>query len=198
MEHIYYNQKCGPKYGNRHVRWIENVSHGLRLAGFADEICRSILHTGWFTDDDGTGEVARGVVYYLPHGRFAYGVADPCNEDCALLSFDLDADDKEEAARYADRMAERYAEQEREYRAKWNAAQLCRDMRESMQGARKDHSALIAEMRRARTVGPSSPLICAELRARLATYRQTFRKARRLYAETLRNFGDEIPGPDYA
>ena len=90
-------------HGYRNVRWVENVSRGLRLVGFADEIAskeghrRTIDHRGWFTDEDQCGEIYRGVVYQLPsHGDekecYVYGYADPNNDDCALLCFDLTGD----------------------------------------------------------------------------------------------------------
>ena len=78
-------------HGYKWVRFVENVSRGLRLVGFADEIAkaegswRSIQHTGWFTDDD-QSEKYRGVVYQLPsrgEPLYVYGYADTNNDDCA-------------------------------------------------------------------------------------------------------------------
>ena len=84
-------------HGYRGVRWVENVSCGLRRVGFADEIMRgegyprAIDHKGWFIHDEDYGEVYRGVVYQLParHGlpQYVIGYDDPYNDDCALLSF---------------------------------------------------------------------------------------------------------------
>lgn len=106
-------------YGERHLRWIENWQRaGLRFVGYADELgLRSIDHKGWFTGEF-QDEVYRGTVYQLPtrsgESVYVYGYDDPCNEGAALLSFDWTAD-KDDAARWADRIAERAAEEQREY-----------------------------------------------------------------------------------
>ncbi len=79
-----------------HYRWVENTGFaGLRTVGFADEIARGIDHKGWFCDphDFGGGEVYRGIVLQLParngFPQYVYGYADPCNDDAALIDFDI-------------------------------------------------------------------------------------------------------------
>lgn len=107
------------------VRFVENVSRGLRKIGFADEILK-LRHQGWYADDD-SGMMAgtyRGIVYQLPARdgvpQYVYGYADPNNDDCALLSVETESD-KKDAARYADQLAERFAEHERAFLCAWQA-----------------------------------------------------------------------------
>lgn len=102
----------------RGYRWVEDVSKGLRVTGEAHKIIR-LDHTGYFTDNY-QEETVWGMVYQLParHGkpRYVPGVNDPNNEDSACLDFSELYEDKEDAARDADRMAEVWAEDEREYK----------------------------------------------------------------------------------
>lgn len=132
---------------DENLRWIENTDQaGLRFVGFADEIDRSIQHTGWYTDEDGCAETLRGAVWQLP-GRngvplFVAGYCDPHNHGAARICFDViegerpewvpprngwsgywsycdsatDHDGCREAARQADGIAEIAAESEREWR----------------------------------------------------------------------------------
>ena len=87
------NKQISPFYINPvssdGLRWVENVSKGWRLIGYADELNRSVQHTGWFTDEDGMSETLRGIVYKLPSRKgspvYAVGYADPYNDDCARL-----------------------------------------------------------------------------------------------------------------
>ena len=97
-------------------RWVENVSKGLRFVGYANEVCKGIGHTGWYTNEF-QDETIRGVVYRMSNGKLVCGVSDPCNEDCAFIdfSYSFDSDDENSAAHYADSFAERYAENERDY-----------------------------------------------------------------------------------
>lgn len=136
IKNVEYNP-ASEMHGYKNVRFVENVSKGLRFVGFADEIARSegsraIDHNGWYTDDVFQDETYRGVVYQLPsHGKggtcFVYGYADPNNDDCALLAFDVTGD-KLEAAKQADRFAEIFAEHEREYQEAWHAGRRCDDL----------------------------------------------------------------------
>lgn len=143
------------------LRWIENVERGFgwRNAGFADEIAkrndcrRSIDNQGWFTDDDGYGDVMRGIVYRLPHGKLLAGYADPCNPDCACLSTEIYTDEME-AARAADRIAERCAEAERDYQ---RAYEELRQAKEKANEARETVREHITELRELREVGLVNP-----------------------------------------
>jgi len=112
------------------LRWVENISDGLRIKGFADEVgergYRRIDHRGWFLEDDGDGgEVARGIVVQLPGRdgapRYIGGMMDPFNPDCGCLDFSEITDNEQEAASTGDAIAERYADAERDYRRAWRA-----------------------------------------------------------------------------
>lgn len=197
---IVYNPVCDPKsvHQYRNVRWIENASRGLRLVGFADEILpRSIQHKGWFTMDDGdNGEVYRGVVYQLParngETRYVYGYADPNNDDCALLSFDL-VSDKAEAAKYADRFAEIFAEYERDYNRAWDAGRRHEALANEIKETRVQVLAIGAEMRAAKRANVQAPTICATLRAQVLSLYRSIQKMRKEREELFNDFGSQ-PG----
>lgn len=192
---IEYNPVCAPMHGYKNVRWVENVSRGLRLVGFADEIARaehsrSIQHTGWFTDDY-YSETYRGVVYQLPsrgEPLYVYGYADPNNDDCALLSFDTEAD-KMEAARAADRFAEIFAEEQRECNEAFQAGRRCEDLADDVAKMRKEALAIGAEMRAARHTVTEAPTICATLRSKIKSLYRQIQKAREERDELISNFG---------
>ena len=80
---------------------------------WCDDVEQSIRHTGWFCDEHGDGSKIRGLVVYLPHGRFMAGWS--MGEGMAS-SVDADLYDDETSAAYAaDSMAENAAEKEREH-----------------------------------------------------------------------------------
>lgn len=187
----------GPRFdtrGAKHARWIENASRGLRFVGFADDVARaegsrSVEHSGWYGDEFGD-TLFRGVVYALPSRgglrQFAYGYTHTHNDDdCAVLCFDLDADNPLEAARFADRMAELVAETEREYQAKWQSARVVEECRERICAARRKHTALIRAIWR----GDGDNAIGARLRE---TVRAEVCEARETIASMLAQYGDEI------
>lgn len=189
-------------HGYKHVRWVENVSRGLRLVGFADEIARKegsrgIEHKGWFTIDDCCDEVYRGIVYQIPsHGDekecYVYGYADPNNDDCALLCFDLTGD-KMEAARCADRFAEIFAEESREYHEAWSAGRKADDLAEEVKATRREALAIGEEMRAAKRAELDAPTICATLRAKVRSAYRQIQKMRKQRAELIDTFGSH-PG----
>lgn len=180
-KHTEYNSPIGKPKGGTHVRWVENVSNALRIAGFTDELTE-VRHKGWYCDAF-REEIYRGIVYRLPHGRFAYGYADPHNEDCALLCFDNDASDEKEAARMADDFARVYAEEAREYDEAYQEgakyAELLDEAKQAKTQARGLVTALRAERGRA-----APPAICDalhnQLRAYLAEMHEARQKARRV------------------
>lgn len=194
---IEFNPVVDPKRaGYKNVRWVENVSKGLRLVGFADEIAK-LDHKGWFTSDyNETEEVYRGVVYQLPsHGReerYAFGYTDPNNDDCALLCFDLESD-KQDAAREADSFAEICAERERDYQRAWGAGRKCEDLEEEIIAARKEALAIAEEMRAAKRASVQAPTICATLRAKVMGLYEEIQRARKKRAELIDCFGSQ-PG----
>jgi hypothetical protein len=179
-------------HGYTNVRWVENVSRGLRLVGFADKIA-GLNHNGWYTVDDGdNGEVYRGVVYQLParDGReqFIGGYADPCNDDCALVYFDVVGNAKE-AACLADRFAETFAEAERDYQRAWAAGRRYDDLDDDIKVLRKKALAIGAEMRAARVAKVSAPTICPTLRSSVMSLYRRIQEARKERAKLLDNFG---------
>ena len=199
---IEYNPIIEPKRAHNYenVRWVENVSRGLRLVGFADEIARaegcwrSIDHTGWFTMDDGiNGESLRGIVYQLPARNreclYVYGYADPCNDGCALLCFDT-VSDKMKAARAADRFAELFAEEQRDYNRAWQAGRKYEELAEEIKQARTEALSIAEEMRTAKRAKVEAPTICATLRAKVLSLYRSIQKMREERAELLDNFGE--------
>lgn len=202
---IEYNPVCDPKsmHGYRGVRWVENVSRGLRRIGFADEIMkgegypRAIDHRGWFIrDDDCGGEVYRGVVYQLParHGlpQYVYGYDDPNNDDCALLCFDPELE-KREAAKQADRFAEILAEHERDYDRAWQAGRRVETLDDEIKDMRKEALAIGAEMRAAKGAPIVAPRICSALREKIRSLYHAIQKAREERDELLDTHGSQ-PG----
>lgn len=144
---IIYNRAFAA-YGESHLRWVEDAGKaGLRFVGFADEIA-GLRHRGWYCDTF-QDETYRGVVYQLPARRgesvFVYGYSEPWN-DGVLLSFDWTAD-KEEAARWADRIAERAAEEQREYSEASSARLQHDEMADEASGIRKQALGWIREMK---------------------------------------------------
>jgi len=187
-------------HGYRGVRWVENVSRGLRFVGFADEIAH-LNHKGWYSRDEEFDEVYRGVVYQLPardgEAQFVYGYADPNNDDCALLCFDVETD-KADAARSADRFAEILAEEERAYNRAWQAGRRCEDLDEKIKQLRADALAIGAEMRAARravggTLATTVPAICNALREKVGSLYRAIQKAR-AEREELKNDYGSAPG----
>lgn len=182
------------------VRWVENASRGLRLVGFADEVARrehsrAIEHKGWFIDDEGTGDVYRGVVYQLPSRgapQYVYGYADPCNGDCALLCFDVETT-LLDAARAADRFAEIFAEEARDYDRASQASARCEDLAAEIKEARKRALAIGQEMRAAKRQNIIAPTICASMRREIASLYRGIQKARKEIASLVSAYGKQ-PG----
>ncbi len=131
----YYKSDPGPqagavfKSGSRRMRWVERPAlGGLRFVATCSE--------GWYTDDDGLGDLAYGVVWSIPGRRgFLAGytlMGEPSRrgpdrrlrtyvaaEDAAacfeweIIPFDRGYED---ALRVANWLAEKAADDEREYR----------------------------------------------------------------------------------
>lgn len=81
---------------------------------WCDDIATSIEHTGWWTDDDGSGDKIRGIVFRLPKGRgFLIGWSMGKGMASAIET-DYVYGDEDSAARAADSLAEQAAEEERE------------------------------------------------------------------------------------
>lgn len=154
MKTIRYNKPFA-EHGDSHLRWVEYPQDGLRFTGYADEICRSIDHTGWYCDPEFLFEndTLRGIVYQLPahnrRPRYLAGYTDMMSDNTgALLSFDEFFEEPEEAARAGDRLAEIVAENERDYRAVWNAGQRYRELGKNISAIRTATIALIKGIKR--------------------------------------------------
>lgn len=80
---------------------------------WADEVTRSIEHLGWFTDEFGDAEKARGFIMRLPHGRGFLAGWSLGEGMCAEVERYI-YDNETDAAHAADSMAEHVAEKERE------------------------------------------------------------------------------------
>jgi len=189
QKHIQY----GPQfkgYGERHMRWIENVSAGLRFVGHADDLVRSIRHKGWYADNF-QDETYRGCVYQLParHGvpQFVGGYSDPNNDDCALLSFYL-YDEKEDAARAADLIAEARADEQRQYNEAWQAGSEYADLKTEISSNRRALIELIRERKElcrlvcGTSVEHTAHAVLKEIRRLLQAVRDAQRKRADLYA----------------
>lgn len=180
------------KVGADNCRWIENPDqYGLRLVGFADNIApRSVRHTGWFLDDEGMGEKARGVVFRMPsrNGRalLVAGIADPYNNGPAIVSFET-TNDEITAALWADHLADRYAEAERDYQRVTSARIRFDELADQISGERKQCLALIAELKpRMRSFGPAT---CKALRGAVADLLESIGQARQERADIVHAFG---------
>jgi hypothetical protein len=179
----YYASAVNPPFrsGSTTLRWIDRLgSIGLRLVGFADEISRSIDHTGWYTSEF-CDETLRGIVFQWPsrHGveRYVYGYADPNIEGAATLCFDI-TDDKNDAARWADSIAEHTAEEEREYQAASSARFQFDELGEDISDTRKSALRLIAELKAKRRALCDAPAIIAALRSDIEQMLDSIREAR--------------------
>jgi hypothetical protein len=146
------------------------------------------------SDDNDTGETARGVVFQLPgrdrKPRFISGIADPNNDGCAILSLEI-FDDKEDAARNADSLAEMYADKERDYQRAWCAGQEYSELGESIAQDRRDVLALIREVKANCTTLDSMPRVRAEIESAILEYLNETATRRDKRAELLRDYGDE-------
>lgn len=195
------------------LQWVESVP--FRLAGFADELAR-LGHSGWHTDPEGDGELARGIVYQMAgrdgRARYIPGIADPYNNGPAMLALGdaITAEGPEEwqaeeaakeAARRADRLAEIYAERERDYQEAWWAGRGAREKAKEARDAGAEYVAAARALRARLAVRHGlglvglSPDDCRALaRAALADLRaacEAYKEAR----DTAREFiSDSRPG----
>lgn len=184
-------------HGYENIRWVENASEGLRRIGFADEIAR-LNHRGWFIhDDEGmSGEVYRGIVFQLPARRgglprYVIGYDDPNNDDCALLCFEDQYLEKEEAARAADRFAEIFAEEARDIDRAWQAGRRCEAIEDEVKEMRAEALALAEEMRAAKRAPIVAPRICAVLRGKILSLYRAIQKVREERDELRDNYGEQ-------
>lgn len=175
-------------YRNTFARWHESPAIPFRFAGLAHEIL-SLRHTGWYTrhDDPCSDELARGVVYMLPHSRFIAAMVDPwngrkngtgpCIVECKPNGEPFIYDDKYEAARAADGLAERYAESGREDdRLQGEIRQQEESIEENerkMDEARNETRALLSEIR----ASTLSPGLCERMKGEVRSLRAIMHRA---------------------
>lgn len=159
----------GPEHVSRRdrVRFVENVSRGLRVMGLAHDVYKRLGHTGWFIDPDGLDETMAGIIVRLPakrgRNRYLIGYADPWNPDCALVDVDVITADKVDSgenelaydlASRADRFAELRAESEREYQ---EADRNGRDKRQAMADSAETVRECLESLRNYRDTGIANP-----------------------------------------
>lgn len=105
---------------------------------YASDLVR-MDHIGWYCDSYG-GEMARGIVVFLPHGKILHGYE---LTDSGERVYFLDLlDDRRGAARYADGEAELIAERMREDDQKYREAQSLADKIDDLTARLKECLAL--------------------------------------------------------
>lgn len=111
---------CGPYYHAPKPTDKSGIGFYLDSAGqpftrwkWCDDVLNNIGHTGWFCDRYAAGDTIRGIVVYLPHGRFSAGYS--MGDGMASFVDGELYDDETSAAYAADSMAENAAERQREY-----------------------------------------------------------------------------------
>ena len=176
---------------------MESPEYHFRFTGLAHDLIR-LRHTGWFTRNNNYDETARGVVYQMTakdgSERFIAAMADPCNSEkdgrgpCAVEVNEHGQpfvyDDKEEAARNADRFSEIYAESEREDDAKQTAEMLIESKKEEIGALRDEVRNLIEEMK---GENRRPPIICQALWNVIRKNRHAMHKAWKRITELKEN-----------
>lgn len=194
--------------------WVERLADvGLRFVGWSDEIAgRAVSHRGWFLNDEGDGDVARGCVLQLPGRKGAarfvaayrmgsdgkHGWSDMSGvEGSALVAFGeifegkcgdsyvSDYPEAREAALRADRMAELVAESERDYQADYRKGSDAAEAVADADAERLAARTLLAEVRG--TLATDKPNVCAAIRATISGHLDS---ARTKYAEALAAFDE--------
>ena len=165
-----YGSTWGNKVSDDGAVWIEDYkAAGLRFVGFADEIVRSIGHTGWYTDVDGF-ESIRGAVFLLPGRNKAQvclaGYLDPYNDGAARVcvspiigepgdngeGYGHYTDVIHDAANQADSFTENVATQERDYNTAWQAGASWQSLKDELRALRDDIREAIERARNAANV----------------------------------------------
>lgn len=201
----------GPQHGapdKAGVRWIENADSIMRRVGFADEVARSegsrrVEHLGWWTHDEGIGELFVGVVYQLtgrdgsPRYVAGYEHCETTRKreranmtEGAWLDCSRIYSEKLEAAQAADGIAESEAENERDYQAAAGAGFHVAELLGEIQRERVAALELCAELRELRNarqkraerfpgaIVAEYPATCAALREAVTGARRKIEKLR--------------------
>ena len=105
-----------PNANNGRGFYLDDAGQPFTRWQWADDVEGAhISHSGWFTDDYGTGDKIRGIVILLPHGRYMAGWS--MGKGMASTIEPGVFDDIDDAARMADEHARVAADNEREYQA---------------------------------------------------------------------------------
>lgn len=112
---------------NGETIWYCHDTEPFRGERYANEIRRSIGHTGWYTDIHQDGE-ARGIVARLTHGRYIAGYEWSAN--CERVYYDEVFTDEDDAAHMANEHARVFAEKCMEDIEKYEAARQLEDQNE--------------------------------------------------------------------
>lgn len=163
---------AGFQVGSRNCRWCEDVSGHFRETAFADKIIR-LDHTGWYVDNF-QNETTRGQVLQLParNGKPVYMAActDPCNNNCAIVEMYC-YDDKDTAAREANRLAELYAEDARRDDLQQTAEAETEELKMRIENLRQEIRKLVAGIRLSKV----HEVVCQQLRKDIHQKRQQVR-----------------------
>jgi hypothetical protein len=179
----------GENVGYRHTfgRWHECPETPFRFVGLSHDLV-SLRHTGWYTCEDCcSSELARGVVYMLPHNRYLAAIADPDQSDKdgtgpCIVEVNANGspviyDGKDDAARAADSFAERYAESAREDDRRWHEArrheEQIEESQQTLDESRDEARALIADIRASKL----STGLCERMRGELRALRRSMHRA---------------------
>lgn len=200
-KHVEYNPEWTPEGSRERYRWVEKVSHGLRVVGTVQEIAKRegyrIDHNGWFIDSF-QDETTCGTVYQLPakDGKPQYVPAnsDPHNSDCAVLDFHSITDDLHDAVRWADSMAESYAEKEREFQAKQNAESRIEEIQEEIRELYSDFRNVCREYRANKSILAGMPSISGLIAQEWSDTKRKIQKLRATRAKIEDNFWYAVEG----
>lgn len=163
----------------RYVAMDLKAIEGLRDTGHADEIIR-LDHRGWFADTF-QDQTYRGHVWQLParNGEPVYicGYAEPDAGVVVLSATDGQLDmtsEKEDAARWADRLAEVNARRDCEYS---EADQKLQAALDTVADRKTEAAQIIRALRDQKAVGPLAGTLCAMLLEEFSSARRQFHKA---------------------
>jgi hypothetical protein len=182
---------AGFKVGSSLCRWIDSPEdYGLREAGRADSLCRSIKHTGWYlSEDNETGETAFGVVFRLPARKgqsiFVAGYRTSYDDSGAAVCFES-TEDETQAAQWSDHIAEILAEKERDYNTAWQAGSRYSGYGSDISAIRQDILALCKDIKESGRSFRSA--VCKTLRESISSKLQEIDRLRRKRAQLLETY----------
>lgn len=172
---IFYNKPT-----EKGLRWIENLSAGLRVVPVEKLIRTSIR--GWYVNNF-QHETTEAFVIRLPHGRLVAACSDPWNEDSFLVDFQNITTDETAAAHWAERLAESYADEEREGDLLYQTEQATETLNDEISTTRKKIIELCRQARLAKQATPNScaayPAIVQAIRDQVADLLDDINKARK-------------------